>query len=112
MRHSFVAILALAGVQLCVAQTGLSMENYQFVSSARVSRTLLDIAYEADIVNTSGVTLSSISAVVTSAVDSVQIIQGGLHFATVPANGRVTSAETFVIRIDRSAPFDFANLRW
>ena len=39
-------------------------------------------------------------------------MQGSLHFANVPANGRVTSSDTFTIRVDRTVAFDFANLEW
>ena len=62
--------------------------------------------------NTSGQARTSLTATVTSSVATTQVIQGSLHFTNVPANGQVTSTDTFTIRVDRSVVFDFANLHW
>src|SRR5262249_11102254 len=57
--------------------------------------------------------LASVTATVTSLnAASFTVVQGTLNFAPVPANGSVTSTNTFTIRVDRSVNFDFANLRW
>jgi len=55
-----------------------------------------------------------VTATVTSSAASVVIVagQGILHFGPVPANGQVTSMDTFAISVDRSVPFDFNYLKW
>lgn len=93
------------------AQAVLSITNYQLVSEQRVTRTVYDLAYRADLVN-NGPARAAVTATVTSTVPSTQVMQGSLHFANVPANGRVTSSDTFTIRVDRAAAFNFADLRW
>jgi hypothetical protein len=89
----------------------LSITNYQLVSEQRVTRTVYDLSYRADLVN-NGPARAAVTATVTSSVPSTQVMQGSLHFANVPANGRVTSSDTFTIRVDRTVAFDFANLQW
>src|SRR5215831_12130162 len=92
-------------------QASLTITNYQLVEERRITRTQSDFDYRADVVNT-GPARPSLTATVTSKVPSVEVIQGSLHFANVPANGHVTSTDTFTIRVDRSVAFDFANLVW
>ena len=95
------------------AQVRFSITNYQFVSDERVTRTQWYITYRADLLN-NGPAIGGVSATVTSLVTSVQVVpgQGTLHFASVPAYGRATSVDTFTMLVDRSVPFDFANLAW
>src|SRR5688572_7960257 len=82
----------------------LSITNYQLVSEQRVTRTVYDLSYRADLVN-NGPARAAVTATVTSSVPSTQVMQGSLHFANVPANGRVTSSDTFTIRVDRTVAF-------
>jgi hypothetical protein len=91
----------------------LSVTNYQIVSEQRATITQSYFTYRADIVNT-GRGRDALTATVTSKVPSVQVVsgQGSLRFAPVPANSQVTSGNTFMILVDRSVPFNFANLQW
>src|SRR4051794_28924542 len=116
MRHfSVVKVLAALSALIpfgAFAQGSLTITNYQMVSETRVSRTVSDFAYRADVVNTTGAARPTLTANVTSSVASTQVVQGSLHFTNVPANGQVTSTDTFTIRVDRTVAFDFANLTW
>jgi hypothetical protein len=90
----------------------LSITNYRIASEeVRVSRTVWDFEYRVDIVNR-GQARTGITASVTSRVPSVQILRGSLRFPSVPANSQIASNDTILLRIDRSVPFDVANLQW
>ena len=91
-------------------QGSLTITNYQLVTETKITRTVSDFAYSADVVNTTGIARSSLTATFTSNVDSAQVVQGSLHFNNVPGNGQVTSTDTFTIRIDRSVAFDFSGI--
>jgi len=117
MRHFSSAAAAVIALGALIpfgasGQAGLSITNYQLVSETKISRSVSDFAYRADVVNTSGTARPSLTATVTSSVASTEVMQGSLHFTNVPANGQVTSTDTFTIRVDRSVAFDFANLHW
>src|SRR5256885_12213822 len=117
MRHfsSAAAAVITLGVLIPFGASGqgsLTITNYQLVSETKITRTVSDFAYRADIANTTGTARPSLTATVTSSVAATQVIQGSLHFTNVPGNGQVTSTDTFTIRVDRSVVFDFANLHW
>jgi PKD domain len=105
-----VAILAsgVAGAQ------NLSVTNYQLVSSQQATASQSYLVYRADLVN-SGPALASVSASVSS-VDpySVRIVPGQdtLNFAPVPANGKVTSSNTFTILVPFNALLDPSKVQW
>src|ERR1019366_7824058 len=91
----------------------LAITNYQYVSEQRISQSSSYVTYRADLVN-SGAARIAVTASVSSLVPSIQVVpgQGVLHFAPVPANGTVTSLNTFTILVDRTVAFDFADLQW
>lgn len=90
----------------------LSITNYRLTGEeVRVSRTVWDFEYRADIVNRSQAR-TAITASVTSRVPSVQVLRGSLRFPSVPANSQIASNDTILLRVDRSIPFDIANLQW
>src|SRR5215212_3532303 len=76
-------------------QTGLSITNYQLVTETRISRTVSDYAYKADVVNTSGQARATLTATATSSSAAAVVMQGNLHFTNVPGNGQKTSDDTF-----------------
>lgn len=107
------AFLIAPSVMMAQGAAGLSIENYQFQSEQRLTRTQWFVTYKADLVNT-GAARSAVVANLSSLVPSVKTVDGQstLHFPAVPANGRVTSTDSFTILVDRSVTFDFANLKW
>src|SRR6185437_1495868 len=108
-----VAVSALAPSVVLGDASNLSLTNFNLVSSQRVTRTQWYLTYQADLVNT-GPAISAVTGSVTVAagVTSAQVVQGQnkLHFSGVPANGQVTSRDTFTLLVDRTAPFSWDNL--
>jgi hypothetical protein len=92
---------------------GLSIENYQFVSEQRSTRTEWYVTYRAELTNT-GVARSGVVATLTSSVPTVKTVPGQtvLHFGPVAAGGKVWSTDTFTILVDRSVAFSFNQLQW
>ena len=93
--------------------SSFSVTNYQFVSQQRYDVTHWYVTYSADLVN-SGPALPGVTATVTSAASSVQVVanQGTLHFAPVAANSQVHSSDSFTLLVDRSIAFDWSQVQW
>lgn len=112
---SAIALALLAAVPPVVfgGIADLSVTNPQLVNEVRVSRTTFYVTYTADLVN-AGAALPAVTATVTSLSPNIQTVpdQRTLHFSPVPANGTVTSSNTFTILVDRSVPFDWTSLQW
>jgi hypothetical protein len=112
--HSLVTVIVFGGMIPSVSlgqATGLSITSLSLVNETKVTRSISDVEYRADILNT-GVARTSVTATISSTVSTIQIVRGTLHFVNVPSNGRATSTDTFVIRVDRSVPFSLSNLVW
>uniref|UniRef100_Q01TD0 Ig family protein n=1 Tax=Solibacter usitatus (strain Ellin6076) TaxID=234267 RepID=Q01TD0_SOLUE len=108
--------LSMLAPYLLLAQGGqtYSINNYSFVSEQTISVTQSYVTYKADLVNT-GKPEATVQAVATSLNPSSFTLVSGqdtLLFAPVPGNGKVTSSNTFTLRVNRSIPFDFANVQW
>lgn len=106
------AVLALSFSSALAADT-LSIGNYQFIDSQRVTLTKYNVTYSASLINTGGA-LTAVTATLTTSDPSVQVVpnRDTLNFAPVPANSQVASSNTFTILVDRSVPFDFSKLHW
>lgn len=114
MRYvSLAAVAVLAAVIPSAAFGQYSIANYQYVSEEKVTRTTSRVTYHADLVN-SGPAQGSVTATYTSAASNVQVVAGQdkLNFAPVPANGQVTSSNTFTILVDRTVTFDWSQIHW
>src|SRR5215472_18080 len=103
MRYTHFAVLAScllaapAFGQLLIPSVSSS---YQLVSTTVVTRSQAYYTLRATLTN-NGPALSSVTATATSLVPSATLVagQGSLHFSPVPANGQVTSADTFTLLI-------------
>ena len=119
MRHMgpiHVLGLSMLAPYLLLAQSGqtYSVNNYVFVSEQTISITQSYVTYKADLVNT-GKPEATVKAVATSLNPSSFTLVSGqdtLLFGPVPGNGKVTSTNTFTLRVNRAVPFDFANVQW
>ena len=113
MRYvSLLIAMMAAWPALGQVPAGLSITNYRFAGEERrISPTVSEYEYRADLVNT-GEARTSVVATIVSAAPNVVVLQGVLRFANVPANSQVASINTFSLRIDRSIPFDLASLPW
>ncbi len=107
----------LASAQLSGASSGasgqLSITNYQPVSVVVATPTQWYLTYRADVVNT-GPALASVTATVnTTNPYVVRNMQGlsTLDFTNIPANGQVTSSNTFSV-LATSTTLDPTKLQW
>ena len=103
-----------------LGQSGLSNlsipannSSYQLVSSTRFSLTQFYYTYRA-VLSNSGPAITGVTATVTSTTPGVLVVagQGTVHFDPVPANGQVTSTDTFTILVNRTVAFTFNDLQW
>lgn len=94
------------------AQSYFSIWNYQLVSSKRISATVWQYTYTADIRNGSGTDVPNLTATVTSSVSTTQVINNTLNFGNVPPGYVQTSTNTFSLQVDRRYPLDLSQLSW
>lgn len=87
------------------------IDDYYLVSSARISRTVFEYTYQVDATNFDTQDLG-ITARLSSAVASTTVVQGSVDFGNVLQGDTRQSQGTFVLRIDRSVPFDATQLTW
>jgi hypothetical protein len=111
MKTRLLSLIGLSTMLCGIASAQLSIVNYQKLSETRVDRTLFDYTFKADISN-QGAAIDAATATVTSLSPSITVRSGTLSFSNIPANGSVTSSNTFVIRVDRTVAFSFSNLQW
>ena len=115
MRYvSRMAVLGFCSVVPSVLFAQFTVTNYQFVSSQQVTTTLANVTYKADIVNTGNPQATVLATATSLNPASFTMVTGQdtLSFAPVPANTPVTSSNTFTMRVNRTVPFDFANVQW
>src|SRR5260370_33608372 len=111
---SRMAVLGFCSVVPSVLFAQFTVTNYQFVSSQQVTATLANVTYKADIVNTGNPEATVLATATSLNPSSFTMVTGQdtLSFAPVPANTPVTSSNTFTMRVNRTVPFDFANVQW
>jgi hypothetical protein len=105
---SLMCLPAFAQVQ------GLSIANYELVSTVAAAPPNQELIYRASVVNT-GAALAALTANVTTLDPfSVRVLPGAgtLNFAYVPANGEIMSINTVTFLVNGSAPIDFSKLQW
>lgn len=91
--------------------TDLTIGNYAKISERRITRTVYEYTYRADVTN-SGPAVLNVAATATSTSPYTTIIDNTLSFGDVPAGATVTSSDTFTFRHDRSYAFSWSNLSW
>jgi len=89
----------------------LTIGNYELVSTKRITRTVFEYTYKADVTNT-GTDALEVSATLSITAPGVTVLDGQLSFGDVAAGARVTSSDTFAIRQDRQYSFAVDALRW
>ncbi len=106
-----ITVFALVGR---AAGQNLSITNYQLVSTQANSQTQSYVTYQANLAN-SGPALQSATASVSSADPTnirVMPSASALNFTNVPANGQVTSSNTFTLLINSAVPLNTSKLSW
>lgn len=117
-----IVLSALALLPSHAAISGFPVGNYQLISSTRVTRTVFDYTYKATLTNPGPVDALNVTATVKSKSGKITFTDNSIRFGDVPAGksangdvvvgGKVTSTDTFIIRLDRSIPFDPTDLLW
>jgi uncharacterized protein YjdB len=114
---SFFLALAMIALPMIIpvashAQTkDLVIVNYVKLSEKRITRTVYEYTYRADVTN-SGPAVLNVAAIATNNSSHTTIIDNTLSFGDVPAGTTVTSSDTFIFRHDRSYAFSWSNLSW
>lgn len=108
-------IMAVAGQHVAsatAAATSLTIgNNYSLISSRRLSSTVYEYVYRAQVTN-SGAAVKNVAATLISTPQGVTIVDGNVSFGDVAAGAVVTSSDTFTVRHDRRYPFSADALGW
>lgn len=100
-------------VSAAAAVTELAVTGtYQLIGSKRVSSTLIDFTYRAEITNSGTETFPDVAATVVSQAASTMIVDGAVFFGEVTGGATLFSQDTFTIRQNRTVPFNPNDLVW
>src|SRR5579884_1083409 len=110
--RSIVLVISAFTATLLAQNEAFSITNYQLVGQQVVPGNQTIATYRADLVN-AGMAQATVTAGVTSLSSSIQILPGQntLIFSSVPAQGRVTSQNTFTVTFSGSS-VDLSQLQW
>ncbi len=89
----------------------LTIGHYELVASKRITRTVFEYTYKADVTNT-GTDALEVSATLSVTAPGVNVLDGQLSFGDVAAGAKVTSSDTFAIRQDRSYSLSESQFIW
>ena len=87
----------------------LTIANPEVLAEARITRTVFEYTMQAKLAN-DGPVVDGLIATVTSNSPNTTVMQGTVNFGAVPAASKVPG--TFIIRHDRTVPFNPAVLQW
>ncbi|MDS4041712.1 MAG: PKD domain-containing protein, partial [Candidatus Competibacter sp.] len=116
----FSAVVLFLALVLTVVAVGWSpaattpdliIGNYSLVSSKRLSSTVYEYVYRAQVTN-GGPAVANVAATLTGTPTGVTTVDGGLSFGDVAAGATVVSSDTFTVRHDRRYSFDANSLIW
>ncbi|MBK8538099.1 MAG: carboxypeptidase regulatory-like domain-containing protein [Candidatus Competibacteraceae bacterium] len=107
-----IMAVVLQNIASATAAASLTIgSNYSLVSSKRISSTVYEYVYRAQLTN-SGVAANNVAATLTSTPQGVTVVEGALSFGNVAAGAVVSSSDTFTVRHDRQYPFNANALVW
>jgi len=107
-----LSFLLLFSPPLHAQSLNLTIGNYQLVSSKRISSTVWEYTYRANITNGSSMAAMGVTATVRSLLPTAKLIDSVLNFGNVAANTTQTSTDTFILQIDRRYPLNLSDLSW
>ncbi len=93
------------------SQAGLAIDGYVLVSEVRVSRTVSQYTYRAQLTNAGGAIAGAV-ATATSTAAATTLVDSQLTFGPVGAGQSAPSTDTFSFRHDRTKPFNWAAIQW
>ncbi|HAS86858.1 MAG TPA: hypothetical protein DCS31_08700, partial [Candidatus Competibacteraceae bacterium] len=108
-----VAALAYQLVENVVAAGNLTVGNYALMASRRLSSTIYEYEYRAQVTN-SGASVENVTATLDAArlPTGVTVVEGALSFGAVGENATVASRDTFKVQHDRRYAFNASALVW
>ncbi|ANB01759.1 DUF1566 domain-containing protein [Ectothiorhodospira sp. BSL-9] len=112
--NTLITVLTLVLVTVAVpaqATPELSIENYELVSSNRISRFEFEYTYSAEVTNT-GADALDVAATLSVEAPGVTVQEGALSFGDVPTGTSAPSSDTFKILHDRRHRFGVDDLTW
>ena len=93
------------------AWADLTIGNYTLVGSKRVGRVEYEYTYQAQVTN-DGEAVKNVTAQLTINSAYTTVIEGHLEFDDVAAGATADSVDTFIVKHDRTYPFDWSALVW
>ena len=100
------------GLQAKNASTSdFSLRNFELISSVRINESEIEESYRATLSN-EGFFASSVSAVIESKPEHVELLDGSLDFFNVGTEQPAGTEDTFAIRRNLQLPFSFNELSW
>ncbi|MGR8932359.1 MAG: PKD domain-containing protein, partial [Gammaproteobacteria bacterium] len=92
--------------------SGVSVGNYELVSTKRITRILFEYTYKATVNNQGNTNLTEVTASLLSQAPATTVVDGSLTFGNVSAGASAVSQDTFTIRQDRAFAFNPSDLVW
>jgi len=105
-------LVSTASVYTKITISNLKFVSYPLISSKRISSTVFEYTYKANIKDFGNGGATNVSAQLQNWPSQVTVVDGNLGFPDVPAGGQVLSTDTFTIRIDRRVPVTNSDLTW
>lgn len=94
------------------ALAALAVGNFTLVSSKRVSRTVYEYTYMAEVSNSDSIGYTDVSATVASGSSNTVIVDEQISFPDVASGASAESNDTFSFRQNRLYPFNWDDLVW
>ncbi len=95
-----------------ITATDLWPTAYPLISQRRVSRTVYEYTWKFEMENRGNGGATNVAATLNNWPSNVSIIDGSVSWPAIDAGQKVTSADTFTLRIDRSIPVANSSLTW
>lgn len=105
------AVVPTATAAALPGAEGIVVDNYALIGSVRISRTVYENTYKADVSNW-GTADATITTSLASTAAHITVMEGTLSFGDVVEGATQESTDTFTVRHDRSQPFDNDALVW
>ena len=111
LHQSAAACAALVLLALPARAGDLTVGGYALESSVRLSRTVFEYTYRA-VLSNAGPAVLDATARLAGHGSNLTAVDATLSFGAISAGGSAKSTDTFVVRHDRTRPFDPASLVW
>jgi len=101
-----------APASAAIADAQFEVTALQKNSETRISRTVYEYTYQVSIRNNGSSSAADVRAMLSAAPSNTTIVDGKVNAGSIAAGTTVTPADPIVLRIDRTKPFNTADLTW